>query len=92
MLKYGIDTISAWRHWGCVTPRILQKWQTVFNETSDIDGYDELTEADKRKVDKAVEEGKVDDADIPDSARKPEGDGEGEEEDEKKKAPAKKVH
>lgn len=89
---------SAWRHWGCTTPKILANMKKQFEAASELDGYEDLKAADQAKVDKAWEEGHVADEDIPASARKPEadgdGDGEGDEDGEakpkKKKAPAKK--
>lgn len=57
-----------------------------FSESSELDGYDELTDEDKAKVDKAWEEGHVADEDIPDSARKPAAEGDEDEEKPKKKA------
>lgn len=64
-----------------------------FNEASELDGYEDLREEDQERISKAWEDGHVADEDIPDSARKPEGE-EGEEEEEeekpKKKAPARK--
>jgi hypothetical protein len=66
--------------------------KSSFSESSELDGYDDLTAEDKARVDKAWEEGHVADEDIPDSARKPAGDDEEEEEDKPKKkaAPKKK--
>lgn len=61
-----------------------------FDVASDLDGYDELRPEDQAKVDKAWEEGHVEDEDIPESAKKAEGDEEEEDEKPKKKrAPAK---
>lgn len=61
-----------------------------FDEPSELDGYDELRPEDQAKIVKAWQEGKVDPADIPESARKPAAAGdEGEEDGEKpKKKPA----
>lgn len=85
--------ISAWRHWGCVTPKIIINMKKSFNEASELDGFEDMKEEDQERISKAWEDGHVADEDIPDTARKPEGD-DGEEEDEeeqpKKKAPAKK--
>ena len=43
----------------------------IFNEADELDGFEDLKEADQDKIRKAWEEGHVDDADIPESARKP---------------------
>ncbi|KAF7980272.1 hypothetical protein HWV62_39027 [Athelia sp. TMB] len=83
---------SAWRHWGCITPKILSNMKRSFGEAAELDGYDELRAEDQARVDAAWAEGRVADADVPDSARKPAGDGEAdaEEKPKKKRAPAKK--
>lgn len=64
-----------------------------FNEASELDGYEDMEKEDQERISKAWEEGHVADEDIPETARKPEGD-DGEEDDDdekpKKKAPAKK--
>ena len=58
-----------------------------FNEASELDGFDDLKEEDQGRVTKAWEAGHVADEDIPETARKAEGD---EEEKPKKRAPPKK--
>ncbi|KXN91805.1 PARP-type zinc finger-containing protein C2A9.07c [Leucoagaricus sp. SymC.cos] len=73
----------AWRHWGCVTPKLIENIKKNFSEASELDGFEDLNDDDKAKVLKAYEDGHVADEDIPDSARKPEG-----EEKPKKKAGA----
>lgn len=64
-----------------------------FSSADELDGYEDLKEEDQERINKAWEEGKVADEDIPESARKPKDDedGEGEEKPKKKKAPAKKA-
>jgi hypothetical protein len=57
-------------------------------EPSDLDGYEELREEDQAKIIKAWQEGHVDPADVPESAKKEEV--EGEEKPKKKAAPRKK--
>lgn len=80
--------ISAWRHWGCVTRKILENAKKQFEEASELDGYEELTPQDQAKITLAWVDGEVADADIPDSARKPEAE---EDAEKPKKAPAKKA-
>ena len=41
------------------------------DDPSKLDGYDELKPEDQAKIIKAWQEGKVDPADVPESARKP---------------------
>jgi hypothetical protein len=81
-----LQSYSAWRHWGCVTPKIVENIKKNFSEASELDGFEDLTETDKAKVVKAYEDGHIADEDVPDSARQPEG-----EEKPKKKASGKKA-
>lgn len=63
----------AWRHWGCVTPKIFKNVKKNLSEPGELDGFEDLDEADKAKVIKAWEDGHVTEGDIPDSARKLKG-------------------
>ncbi|KAI5116155.1 hypothetical protein M0805_008426 [Coniferiporia weirii] len=85
------NTSFVWRHWGCVTPRIIANMKTKFESASDLDGFDELPEEDQSRIEKAWEDGRVADEDIPDSARKPEAEGDDDEDSGKKKKAAKKA-
>ncbi|GAA5950459.1 hypothetical protein JCM3765_004555 [Sporobolomyces pararoseus] len=78
------NTSFQYRHWGCVTEKVLQNLKEAFDEADEIDGFEELKEEDQEKVRKAFAEGHVDDADIPPTARKPESEGEGDEAGEEK--------
>lgn len=78
---------SAWRHWGCVTSKILSNIKSQFESAEDLDGFEDLNEEDQERVREAYETGKVRDEDIPESARKP-GKDEGEDEEEGEKKPA----
>ncbi|KAL7423681.1 hypothetical protein Q5752_001263 [Cryptotrichosporon argae] len=60
-----------WRHWGCVTPRQLENIQQNFPEAEELDGYEDLPEDYQQKIRTALQEGHVDDADIPETAREP---------------------
>ncbi|KAJ3992258.1 zf-PARP-domain-containing protein [Lentinula boryana] len=64
----------AWRHWGCVTSKVLSNVRDEHPDASDVDGFEELRPEDQQKVIKAWEEGKVADEDIPETARKADGD------------------
>ncbi|KIL62873.1 hypothetical protein M378DRAFT_128311, partial [Amanita muscaria Koide BX008] len=66
-------TSFAWRHWGCVRPKMLQMMKEMFSDPSDLDGYDDLKPEDQERIQKALEEGHVADEDIPRSARKEKG-------------------
>ena len=61
-----------------------------FSEADELDGFDELRPADQDKIRKAWEDGHVADEDIPETARKAQGDDGEEEKPKKKRAPAKK--
>lgn len=82
-------TSYVWRHWGCVTPKIISNIKNSVGDVEDLDGFDDLKDDDKDRLRHAFEEGKVADADIPATARKP-ADEEGEKS-KKKRAPAKKA-
>jgi len=64
-----------------------------FSEADELDGFDELQSADQDKIRKAWEDGHVADEDVPETARKAQGDDVAEEEPKpkKKRAPAKKA-
>jgi hypothetical protein len=59
-----------------MTPEILSNVKSAAGNPSDLDGYDDLKPEDKEKVNKAWEEGKVAEEDIPESAKKPQSDDE----------------
>ncbi|WPH02847.1 parp-type zinc finger-containing protein c2a9.07c [Acrodontium crateriforme] len=61
-----INEHDGWkyRHWGCTTPDIFQKWKQTCEGNMDlVDGYDELPEELQVKVKRAFEQGHVDDED-----------------------------
>ncbi|OCH87137.1 zf-PARP-domain-containing protein [Obba rivulosa] len=78
------NTTFQWRHWGCVTPKIITNMKTIHEEAEELDGFENLTAEDQDKVVKAWEDGHVADEDIPDTARKPEAEANGDDEDEDK--------
>lgn len=83
----------TWRHWGCITPKLMKNLTEKIGEPTDLDGYDDLKPEDQAKITKAFQEGQVDPADVPESAKKADGeDGEDDEEGgskkRKRKAPA----
>jgi Poly(ADP-ribose) polymerase and DNA-Ligase Zn-finger region len=89
LVDFKGNTSFSWRHWGCTTPKIIANMKKMFEEPSELDGYEELGPEDQKKVDKAWEDGQVADEDIPESARKPLKNG-GETDDEVVKEKAKK--
>ncbi|KAK3110404.1 hypothetical protein LTR53_015337 [Teratosphaeriaceae sp. CCFEE 6253] len=53
-----------WRHWGCVTPEVIHNWKEASGDDMDmVDGYDELPTDVQAKVERAFEQGHVDDED-----------------------------
>ncbi|KAI0694521.1 poly polymerase and DNA-ligase Zn-finger region-domain-containing protein [Cytidiella melzeri] len=88
LVDFRGNTSFSWRHWGCVTTKILSNMKNSFDEADELDGFDDLEEKDQEKIRKAWQEGHVADEDIPESARKPDGE-EGDEEDDAKPAKAK---
>ncbi|KAL4945467.1 hypothetical protein BDV06DRAFT_184662 [Aspergillus oleicola] len=58
----------SWRHWGCVTPKVISNINDLIGEGDDrdldmLDGYDELPADLQEKIKEALEQGHVDDAD-----------------------------
>ncbi|PFH47702.1 hypothetical protein AMATHDRAFT_151459 [Amanita thiersii Skay4041] len=80
----------TYRHWGCVTPKIIEKMKSQFNDPSELDGYDELRPEDQERISTAFEEGHVAEEDIPETAKK-EGAGEDVSEEEGEDKPKKKT-
>ncbi|GAB1202064.1 hypothetical protein APSETT445_000675 [Aspergillus pseudonomiae] len=55
-----------WRHWGCVTPRIIASLNENLGDGDEkdyeqLDGFEDLTPENQEKVKKALEQGHVDD-------------------------------
>lgn len=63
----GITETVEWRHWGCVTPAILDQIASVKLDT--IDGFKDLNPSDQQKIRIAVSLRRVDPSDIPATAR-----------------------
>ncbi|KAF6760296.1 P-loop containing nucleoside triphosphate hydrolase protein [Ephemerocybe angulata] len=63
----GITETVEWRHWGCVTPAILDQIANVKLDT--IDGFKDLNPSDQQKIRIAVSLRRVDPSDIPATAR-----------------------
>ncbi|KAI9758062.1 MAG: hypothetical protein M4579_003193 [Chaenotheca gracillima] len=54
----------AWKHWGCVTPAQITNIQDSIDGDIDmLDGYDEMPEELQGKIQRAIDEGHVDDSD-----------------------------
>ena len=65
-----------WRHWGCVTTKIIENVKKTLENAEDLDGFEELKEGDQDKLKAAWEAGHVADEDIPPTAKKLDDDGE----------------
>ncbi|KAL2818864.1 hypothetical protein BJX63DRAFT_383086 [Aspergillus granulosus] len=57
-----------WRHWGCVTPKIVSHINEVVGEGDDrdldlLDGYADLSEEHQEKLIRALDQGHIDDED-----------------------------
>ena len=50
---------SSWRHWGCVTAKIITNMKNSFNDADELDGFDDLQDDDQDRVKKAWEDGRV---------------------------------
>ncbi|KAI0088892.1 hypothetical protein BDY19DRAFT_946638 [Irpex rosettiformis] len=85
LVDFRGNTSFSWRHWGCVTNKIITNMKKSFDEADELDGFDELSEEDQDRIRKAWQDGHVADEDIPDTARKPEKDEEEEDGKAKKK-------
>ncbi|KZT68398.1 zf-PARP-domain-containing protein [Daedalea quercina L-15889] len=81
----------SWRHWGCVTSKIIANTKKTHEEADELDGFEDLEEDDKDKIRKAWEDGQVADEDIPESARKAKGEEADEDKPKAKKGGKKKV-
>lgn len=58
-----------WRHWGCVSPKIIENVKKSFESAEDLDGFEELKEEDQEKLKTAWEVGHVAEDDIPPTAK-----------------------
>ncbi|EPX72507.1 zf-PARP type zinc finger protein [Schizosaccharomyces octosporus yFS286] len=75
-----------WRHWGCVTERVIQNVETKLegNIVDNLDGFDEIEDEEvQQKIIRAFKQGHVDDEDVQASRSMAPEDDENEEEDTK---------
>ncbi|KAF8211645.1 poly polymerase and DNA-ligase Zn-finger region-domain-containing protein [Mycena galopus ATCC 62051] len=64
------NTSFSWRHWGCVTTKVLANIKKSLTDASELDGFEDLRPEDQERINEAWERGAVADEDIPASARK----------------------
>ncbi|KAJ7690161.1 hypothetical protein B0H16DRAFT_1445244, partial [Mycena metata] len=62
-------TFFAWRHWGCVTAKVISNVKQIYDAPSDIAGFEALREEDKTRVINAWAVDQVAHEDVPDTAR-----------------------
>ncbi|KAH8119200.1 SNF2 family N-terminal domain-containing protein [Phellopilus nigrolimitatus] len=73
VLRYGqvsfgdFGEVVKWRHWGCVTPAILQNLAVLDLER--IPGFRGLRPSDQAKIRQAIARKRVDPTDVPESAK-----------------------
>ncbi|WFD34160.1 hypothetical protein MCUN1_000996 [Malassezia cuniculi] len=61
----GSFTSMAWRHWGCTTSRVLANIRKeVDNVAEDLDGFEDLSEEDQKRVFAAFAMGRLPDEDV----------------------------
>lgn len=84
--RANVPNYSSWRHWGCVTPKIIENVKKSFESAEDLDGFEDLNDEDQQKLKTAWEVGHVAEEDIPPTAKKDDD----EEEKPKKRATKKK--
>ncbi|KAF8323756.1 hypothetical protein DL93DRAFT_2028364, partial [Clavulina sp. PMI_390] len=75
-LRFGVEVQLhdepswVWRHWGCVTPQVLSNVRALIPKVAELEGYDGIGEENQAKLDKAWEDGRIADEDVPPSALK----------------------
>ncbi|KAI0747052.1 poly polymerase and DNA-ligase Zn-finger region-domain-containing protein [Daedaleopsis nitida] len=85
LVDFQGKTSFQWRHWGCVTPKIITNMKNSFNEADELDGFDDLSEEDQERIKKAWEDGHVAPEDVPETAQKADGEDDEDEDKPKKK-------
>ncbi|KAK9387266.1 hypothetical protein V1515DRAFT_602368 [Lipomyces mesembrius] len=59
----GDNQSWQWRHWSCVTPQVIQNIKTKVESVPEgLDGYDEISAEDQKRVASALEDGHVADS------------------------------
>jgi Poly(ADP-ribose) polymerase and DNA-Ligase Zn-finger region len=58
------DRSLVWRHWGCVTDRIISNLRESIGDPEDLDGVEELNEEDQKKISDAFANGHVAEEDV----------------------------
>lgn len=60
----------SYRHWGCVTAKVLSNMKKELGEAEELDGFDEIPPEDQERLRKAWEAGHVAEEDVPETADK----------------------
>ncbi|CAD6916743.1 unnamed protein product [Tilletia controversa] len=58
------NTTFMWRHFGCITDTICGHLAEKVGEPADLDGYEDLTEEDQKRIDYIFEHGAVPEAEV----------------------------
>lgn len=58
------DRSLVWRHWGCVTDRIITNLRDSIGDPEDLDGIEELEELDQKRISDAFANGHVAEEDV----------------------------
>ncbi|KAF8530081.1 hypothetical protein BU17DRAFT_36177, partial [Hysterangium stoloniferum] len=67
---FGGNPNYVWRHWGCVSPRVLRNMKSSLRQWTDQGGSNALTAEDQERVRKAWVAERVAEEDIPLSGRR----------------------
>ena len=55
--NFGQFQSFQWRHWGCVTTRVISNLNQKYQSATEIDGYEDLDQCDQQRISLALEEG-----------------------------------
>ncbi|KAL0079014.1 hypothetical protein F4703DRAFT_1742099, partial [Phycomyces blakesleeanus] len=79
-VESGKYTGTSWKHWTCVTPKVIENMKASLSDPSEIEGWDSLREEDVEKIEKAWEDGEIPEEDRPAKEEKNEAEKDDEEE------------
>ncbi|GAA97672.1 uncharacterized protein L969DRAFT_87779 [Mixia osmundae IAM 14324] len=92
-VKFREHGSFKWRHWGCVTPKVISNLKTAFEDPAELDGYEDLRPEDQTRIKDAYDQGHIAPEDVnPNSlSREPPPAESGEEGADEKPSPKKKT-
>ena len=62
VLSTGLELTSprsAWRHFGCAEPTLIEKMKASYGSADEVDGFADLQENEKEKVQRAWDAGEI---------------------------------